>query len=40
MQIYFLLTEQQFETYADAAAAKYYAEESTRKEAYEAKRKA
>ena len=31
MQIYFLLSEKKFEAYADAAAEKYYAEESKRK---------
>lgn len=32
MQIYFLLAEEKFETYADAAANLYLAEESRRKE--------
>lgn len=31
MQIYFLLSEKKFEAYADAAAEKYYADESKRK---------
>ena len=35
MQIYFLLAEDKFETYADEAAALYHAEEARRKEEHE-----